>query len=312
MSLALLIIGFAILILGAEWLIKGASALAKKLSISEIVIGLTIVAFGTSSPEMAVNIFASIQNKNDIIFGNIIGSNLFNILLNLGISGLLFPIIVKKNTVLKEIPFSFLAALALLLLVNDYPNNPVLSRNDGIILLLFFAIFMTYLFSIAKSESIDNLQVKQYASVLSILLVLAGLALLFAGGKLCITGAVGLANFFGLSEKFIASTVMATGTAMPELITSLVAAYRKKSDIAIGNIIGSNIFNILAILGISSVIRPISYNLAFNVDICILLAFTIFLSVTMFFGKKHQLRRWQAAILLLGYIAYVTYLSLHK
>jgi cation:H+ antiporter len=313
MAVIFLILGLIILIFGAELLVRGAASLAKRLAIAEIVIGLTVVAFGTSTPEMVVNIFASIENRNDIVFGNIIGSNIFNILLILGVSGLIYPIAVQKNTVWKEIPFSFLVTLALLLLVNDSANNSspyyILSRNDGLVLLLLFAIFITYLFGIAKVESPDKYQVKVYSVAVSILLVLGGLGFLFAGGKLCLVGAVEIARNFGLSEKFIASTIIATGTSLPELATSSVAAYRKRCDIAVGNIVGSNVFNILLILGVSAVIRPTGYNPAFNIDVSILIAATVILYLVMFTGKRHRLDRWEAAIMLMGYIGYVTYLS---
>ncbi|MCJ7693557.1 MAG: calcium/sodium antiporter [Sedimentisphaerales bacterium] len=307
-----LILGLVILIFGAELLVRGAASLAKRLAIAEIVIGLTVVAFGTSTPEMVVNIFASIENRNDIVFGNIIGSNIFNILLILGISGLIYPLTVQKSTVWKEIPFSFLVTIALLLLVNDSVNNSLpgcmLSRNDGLILLLLFAIFITYLFGIARVESPDKYQVKVYSVAISILLIIGGLGALFAGGKLCLVGAVGLARNFGLSEKFIASTIIAAGTSLPELATSSVAAYRRRCDIAVGNIVGSNIFNILLILGVSAVVHPARYNPAFNVDLSILIVATVILYIVMFTGKKHRLDRWEAGLMLLGYVSYVMYL----
>jgi len=312
MSVTFLVLGLIILIFGAELLVQGAASLAKRLAIAEIVIGLTVVAFGTSTPEMVVNIFASIENRNDIVFGNIIGSNIFNILLILGVSGLIYPLAVQKNTVWKEIPFSFLVTLVLLLLVNDSANNSLLccmlSRNDGLVLLLLFAIFITYLFGIAKVESTDKYQVKVYSVAVSTLLIIGGLGALFAGGKLCLVGAVELARNFGLSEKFIASTIMAAGTSLPELATSSVAAYRRRCDIAVGNIVGSNVFNILAILGVSAVIRPAVYNPAFNVDLCILIVATVILYLAMFTGKRHRLDRWEAVLMLLGYIGYVMYL----
>jgi len=307
-----LILGLIILVFGAELLVRGAASLAKRLAIAEIVIGLTVVAFGTSTPEMVVNIFASIENRNDIVFGNIIGSNIFNILFILGISGLIYPLAVQKSTVWKEIPFSFLVTLALLLLVNDSANNSLpgcmLSMNDGLVLLLLFAIFITYLFGIAKVESQDQYQVKVYSVAVSMLLVIGGLGILFAGGKLCVVGAVGLAQNFGLSEKFIASTIIAAGTSLPELATSSVAAYRRRCDIAVGNIVGSNIFNILLILGVSAVIHPARYNPAFNVDLSVLIVATVILYLVMFTGKKHRLDRWEAGLMLLGYGSYVMYL----
>ena len=316
MAAVYLILGLIILILGADLLVRGAASLAKRLAIAEIVIGLTVVAFGTSTPEMVVNIYASIQDRSDIVFGNIIGSNIFNILMILGISGLIYPLVVQKSTVWKEIPFSLLAVFALLLLVNSSVNSsltyPMLSRSDGLILLLLFAVFITYLFGIAKVDSPDGYQVKVYSVAVSTLLIIGGLVALFAGGRFCVVGAVGLARSFGLSEKFIASTIIAAGTSLPELATSAVAAYRKRCDLAVGNIIGSNIFNILLILGTSAVIHPVRYDPAFNIDLAILIVATVILYIAMFTGKKQRLDRWEAALMLLGYSAYVIYLVYNK
>ncbi len=311
-SLLVTAAGFVLLIVGAEVLVRGSASLARRLAMAEIAIGLTVVAFGTSTPEMVVNIFASAGGRNEIVFGNAIGSNIFNLLLILGVSGLICPVAVQRSTVWKEIPFSLLATLVLLLLVNDSweagGSADVLSRNDGLILLLLFTIFITYTFGLVAVESSDEFSVKVYSWGRSLALVAGGLALLAAGGRLCVNGGVSLARQLDLSEKFIASTLMAAGTSLPELATSAVAAYRRHSDIAVGNIIGSNVFNILAILGVSAVIRPAPYPAAFNVDMCILVAATVFLFVVMFTGKRHKLDRWEAGLMLLGYAGYVGYL----
>jgi len=311
-SLLVTAAGFVLLIVGAEVLVRGSASLAKRLAMAEIAIGLTVVAFGTSTPEMVVNIFASAEGRNEIVFGNIIGSNIFNILLILGVSGLIYPVAVQRSTVWKEIPFSLLATLVLLLLVNDTweagSSADVLSRSDGLVFLLLFAIFVIYTFGLTAVESSDEFSVKVYSWGKSLALIAGGLALLVAGGRLCVGGAVSLARQLDLSEKFISSTIIAAGTSLPELATSAVAAYRRHSDIAVGNIIGSNVFNILAILGISVVIRPAPYPAAFNVDMYILIAATLFLFVVMFTGKKHKLDRWEAGLMLFGYASYVGYL----
>lgn len=304
--------GLVLLVIGAELLIRGASSLAKRLAIAEIVIGLTVVAFGTSTPEMVVNVFASAEGRNEIVFGNIIGSNIFNILLILGISGLIYPVAVQRNTVWKEIPFSLLATLTLFFLVNDRwdatGTADVLSRADGMVLLLLFTIFVVYTFGLATVEASDEFDVRVYSWGISAALIVGGLLLLVAGGRLCVEGAVALARQLNLSEKFIGATVVAAGTSLPELATSAIAAYRKHSDIAVGNVVGSNVFNILAILGVSAVIRPAPYPASFNADLYVLTAATLLLLLVMFTGKRHKLDRWEASLMLAGYAGYVGYL----
>jgi cation:H+ antiporter len=309
---ALVVGGLVLLVLGAEGLVRGAASLGKRLAVAEIVIGLTIVAFGTSAPEMAVNVMASIQSRNDIVFGNIIGSNIFNLLFILGVAGLIYPLTVQQNTVWKEIPFSLLVTLALLFLVNDAWGGADLvdrlSRNDGFVLLLLLAIFIVYVLGISKTEPDGDYHVKQYSIAASVLLIAVGLVVLVVAAQMCVGGAVALAQRLGLSEKFIACTILAAGTSLPELATSTVAAYRRHCDIAVGNVIGSNIFNILAILGVSAVIRPAQYATSFNVDTILLAVATLLLFVAMFTGGKRRLDRWEAAILLLGYAGYTVYL----
>jgi len=312
----LLIIGFIFVIKGADFLVDGASAIAKHFAIPEIVIGLTIVAFGTSTPELVVNIFASIEGKNEIVFGNILGSNIFNILLILGIAGLIYPISVKKNTVWREIPFSLFAVLILFLLVNDrfFIKNQdfILSRLNGIILLLFFILFLLYAFILSRIESEDQFDVKNLSIMVSILFTILGFTGLFAGGKLIIDNSVKIANYFNVSNKLIALTIVSCGTSIPELATSAVAAHKKRNDIAVGNVVGSNIFNILLILGISAVIHPVNFNPILNIDIYVLIFASLLLFITMFTGKKNKLDRWEALIMLLTYFAYLIYIIYRK
>ncbi len=306
------ILGFIALIKGADFLITGASSLAKKLRVSEIVIGLTVVAFGTSTPELVVSTFASAQGNSDIVLGNIIGSNIFNILLILGISGLIYPLNVLKNTVWREIPFALFAVIAMYFLAADstpgFQGSGIISAGDGIIMLSFFALFILYVFYISKISSHDNNPVKLYSTPLTILMILGGLIGLFIGGKLVVDNSVIIARLLGMSDKLIALTIVAGGTSLPELVTSAVAAYKKRCEIAVGNIVGSGIFNILLILGISSVIKPITFTEVFNTDMFVMAAATLILFITMFTGKKHRLDRWEAAILLAGYIAYTIFL----
>ncbi|HUH27209.1 calcium/sodium antiporter [Gelidibacter sp.] len=306
----LIIVGFVLLIKGADWMVNGSTLLAKKNRIPDLAIGLTIVAFGTSAPELVVNTVASFENHSDIVLGNIIGSNNFNLFMILGIVGLIFPIAVQSSTVWKEIPISFLAAVVFLVLANGYLFSDMgLSRIDGIIFLIMFLLFLFYIYKQMKSDPSTEEVVIIKASNYKIWgLIVLGLIGLVIGGKLIVDNAVSIASDLGVSEKIIGLTIIAAGTSLPELMTSVVAAMKKNSDIAIGNIIGSNIFNIFLILSVSSLVRPITFSTVFNTDIYLLLGGTLFLFVAMFTGKKKTLDRWEAGILLLVFIGYTTYL----
>ena len=305
----LIVAGFLLLIKGADWMVNGASSLAKKNKISDLAIGLTIVAFGTSAPELVVNSIASFESHSDIVFGNVIGSNNFNLFLILGIVGLIFPIRVQSTTVWKEIPISFFAVLVLFILSNGLlPQEPnVLSRFDGIILILLFVLFLIYVYKQLKSETVET--ETEFSSNFKIWsLIILGLSGLILGGKLVVDNAIDIATNLGVSEKIIGLTIVAAGTSLPELVTSVVAAFKKNSDIAIGNIIGSNIFNIFFILSVSSFVNPIKFDTAFNTDIYLLGGGTIFLFIAMFIGKKKKLDRWEAGILLAVFIIYTIHL----
>jgi len=307
-----LLLGFVILLFGADFLVKGAASLARRYAVPEIVIGLTIVAFGTSTPELVVNIFSSFKGLSSMAYGNVIGSNNFNMLAILGISGLIYPLQVKANTVWKEIPFALGATLLLALLVNDTLFSATaqdkLSFIDGIILLIFFAGFIFYTVKISKEQVNFEEDTTIYSLFTSISFVVLGFVGLIGGGKLVVDYAVQLAQLFHVSEKVIGLTIVAAGTSLPELATSAVAAFKKHPDIAIGNVVGSNIFNILFILGVSAVIRPLPYPTSFNLDIALSAAATILLFVTMFIGKRHRLDRGESFFLLLVYIVYVVVL----
>lgn len=309
---ALLILGFAILVKGADWLVNGSVSLAKHYKVSELAIGLTIVAFGTSAPELVVNIISSMKGLNDVTMGNIVGSNLFNLMLILGLSGIIFPLVVQVKTIWNEIPFSLVAAFVLLVLGNytfNQTSQLSINRLDGLILLVFFVLFMIYIFvNLRKKEETLDADYKVIKPSWSVFFILIGLASLIIGSRFVVDNAVKIAQFFGASERLIGITIVSAGTSLPELVTSVVAAFRKKSDIAIGNIIGSNIFNIFLILGVSSIIAPIKYNPSFNLDIAILVVSTIMLFGFMFSGKKYKLDRWESAVLLAGYIGYLVYL----
>ncbi len=314
-QILLLVFGFVMLIKGATWLVDGASALAKRYNVSNLTIGLTVVAFGTSAPELAVNAFASVFNHQDIVFGNVIGSNNFNLFLILGIVGLITPLTVQSSTVWKEIPFSFLAIIILALLVNDFifSDLNVLSRIDGSILLIMFLIFLYYVYQQLKKDQTDTIIIESSLTSLKITIyIVLGLASLIIGGIIAVDNASKLALTLGVSEKIVGLTIVAAGTSLPELTTSVVAALKKNNDIAVGNIIGSNIFNIFLILSVSSIIRPIPYDLRFNTDLLLLAGGTLFLFLAMFTGKRKKLDRWEAAILLVTFIAYTTFLILQE
>ncbi len=304
--------GLVLLVAGAESLVRGAASIAKKMSIPEIAVGLTVVALGTSAPELVVTVFAATGGQHAIVFGNIIGSNMANLLLILGVAGLVYPLAVQKSTVWREIPFLLLATLVVFLLVYDsWGGDGVansLSRNDGLILLGLFAIFLTYTFGLFKLESTDQFDVKTYRYRTSLLMIGGGMAALFIGGRLAVSGAVRVATILSVSEKLIACTIVAGGTSLPELVTSAIAAYRRRCDIAVGNVVGSCIFNLLMVLGISSVISPVAYSSSFNIDAIVLIGATVLLFVTMFTGKRRRLDRWEAALMLVGYASYIGYL----
>ncbi|OGF26385.1 sodium:proton exchanger [Candidatus Falkowbacteria bacterium RIFOXYB2_FULL_34_18] len=313
----LFIIGFVILIKGANLLVDGAASIANKLKISSIVIGLTIVAFGTSAPEFIVNIFASVQGNTEIAIGNILGSNIANILLILGISAIIYPLATQKNTVWKEIPLSLLAAIILGVLANDTLIDggiySGLTRIDGIVLLSFFIIFLYYTFGIAKVSGENNdLEIKQLSNLKSTIYIIGGLLGLIIGGKWIVDGAIKIAELFNVSQSLIGLTVVAIGTSLPELATSAVAAYKRQTDIAIGNIVGSNIFNIFWILGASALIRPLPFSRNSDLDIIMTILASLILFIIMFVGKKHTIERWQGILMVLLYIGYVAFLISSK
>lgn len=313
-QILLVVVGFICLIFGANWLVDGASALAKKYKVSDLAIGLTIVAFGTSAPELVVNIIGSSKGYSDIVLGNIIGSNNFNLFIILGISGLIIPITVQSSTAWKEIPISLFAAVVILFFINDFKfSGPsYLSRAEGFIMLALFFLFLFYVYNQMKSEPKAQ-TVYVHKSTLKIWgLILIGLSGLVIGGQFVVLNAVSIANSLGVSEKIIGLTIVAAGTSLPELLTSIVAASKKNSDIAIGNVVGSNIFNLLLILSISSIIKPVEYNPKFNTDLLILIGGTIFLIIAMLTGKRKKLDRWEAGILFGFYLFYTVYLIMRE
>lgn len=328
LSLFALGVGIFLLGRGAEYLIDGGSALALRHKIRPIVIGLTIVAFGTSMPEFVVSMVSAFSGSTDIALGNVVGSNIFNILGILGITALITPLVVQKDTVYKEVPFSLLGAVLVLLLALQNTidtetfnleqitaNTPVstLGITTGVILLSQFVIFMYYVFGAAFSQktTTDNeidQKLQAFTFRKSIFYILGGLSLLVLGGRATVWGAVAIAQFAGLSEQIIGLTIVAMGTSLPELVTSITAAKKGQDDIAVGNIVGSNIFNIFFILGSSLLISPIPVNGFAIADMSILVAITILLFVLTFAFKKLRIGRTEGAIMFLLYIAYTAYL----
>jgi cation:H+ antiporter len=311
LACALLVLGFILLILGANLLVKGASSFAKRFNVPEIVIGLTIVAFGTSTPELVVNIFSSLHGSSELVFGNVIGSNNFNLLIILGFSALLYPLDVRKSTVWREIPFALLITGLVMLLANDQWFNSgaqnVLDRWDGAILLLIFAIFLTYTHHLGRTAELSAGRVKTYSLLWTVCFVLGGFAGLILGGNMVVKNAIALARFFQISEKIIGLTIVAAGTSLPELATSVVAALKKHPDIAVGNIVGSNIFNLLLILGVTSMILPPAYHVSFNPDLYLMIFSTFLLFLLMFVSTRHRLDRWQGALFLALYAVYAIF-----
>ncbi len=316
-SIILFILGFIFLLKGADLLVAGSSSIAKKHGISNLAIGLTIVAFGTSAPELIVSMLAAWKGQVDIAMGNIIGSNISNTLLILGVAAVIRPLLVKKTTVTKEIPFSLLAIFAVFFLVNDnlidHNSFSGLTRIDGLVLILFFIIFIYYTFGISKVDTslLDSLteeKIKTYKTYQAIGMIVVGMLGLFLGGRWIVDGAVNIAQWLGISQALVSLTIVAIGTSLPELAASAVAAYRGETDISIGNVVGSNIFNLFWVLGLSAIIRPIAFDPILNIDIVLLILFTILLLFLVFLGKKNILGRDEGVILLSLYAGYLAFL----
>lgn len=305
--------GFAALIYGAGFLVDGASSFASRMRIPAIVIGLTVVALGTSAPELAINVFAALDKNPDIVLGNVLGSNILNVLLILGIAAIIRPLGVRRNTTWVEIPLCVLSAVAILILANDtvLDGTPlsVVSHADGFILLCFFLVFFAYNLHIARSGTTDEQQQAKIFSVAkSLLLVVLGAVLLVAGGRAIVYAAVEIAHKVGISDRIIALTVVSIGTSLPELATSVVAARKGNVDIAIGNAVGSNIFNAFLILGASAVIFPVSVPPMANSDMIVNVFASLLLFAFLFTGKGRQLSRWEGILFLSIYLGYIIHL----
>lgn len=317
LQVLILLAGLALIVFGADWLVDGASAVARKAGISEFVIGLTIVGFGTSCPELVVSLTGAIQGNADIAVGNVFGSNIFNVLLILGITALLSPISVTKSNRRRDIPVTLLVTFLMVFLgmsrtIFGLGASDSLSRVEGIVFLAIFALYMFYCFKFDTGADDDGEESKKINSVwLALLFVALGLFGLIAGGRLFVDSAENIAHACGLSDKFIAITILAGGTSLPELATCVVAAAKHKGQLALGNILGSNVFNILLILGCSAVVTPLSFSAITLVDVCALLASVIFVWLWTYTGQRDRIDRWEGVVMLVAFAAYYYWLFLN-
>lgn len=319
MQYMVLIVGFILLIKGADFFVEGASSIAKIMRIPTLIIGLTIVAFGTSAPEAAVSVTSALQGQNEIAMGNVVGSNIFNLLAVVGVAALIYPLKVKKSIIIKEFPFVILSCMVLLIISLDVmlqgAAQNILTRADGMILLIFFGIFMYYLIEIsikARKEGAeeDDGEVKEMPLNKSILISIGGVIGIVIGGKLVVDSASTIAIAWGMSQNLVGLTIVAIGTSLPELVTSIVAAKKGESDIALGNVIGSCIFNVFFILGMSTVIRPIAIGTEVFFDMTVMLVVTLL--TYLFAITKRKITKWEGGILALSYVVYMVFIIIRN
>lgn len=314
MTYLLLLVGFALLIKGADYFVEGASKIAQSLRVSPLLIGLTIVAFGTSAPEASVSFIAAFEGNSDVAIGNVVGSNIFNITFILGVTALVFPLTVQSDTIRKEIPFALLGAVSLLVLISDIQfqssNTNMITRTEGILLLLFFAIFLYYVFEMARNnraQAEENpTDIENTPKVKNAILTIGGLAAIIFGGNLVVENSIQIALSLGMSETLVGLTIVAVGTSLPELVTSVTAALKKQTEIALGNIIGSNIFNIFFILGTSATIHPLAVDSKIFLDVWIMIFVTALLMILV--RTQHKISKIEGVILAIFYIIYVTFI----
>lgn len=314
-----LIGGLALILVGANALTDGSAAVAKRFGISDLVIGLTIVAFGTSAPELVISVLSAIDGSAEMSIGNVVGSNIFNVLMIIGCTALVLPIKVERSIMTNEIPLVILSALVLTFCANDVlldgASENVVSRTDGLVLLMFFLIFMRYTFAIAKSGADAggaDAEVKQMPGWKSALFIVGGLAGLIFGGQLFVDGASGIARAWGVSESVIGLTLVAGGTSLPELATSITAALKKNPGIAIGNVIGSNLFNIFFVLGCSSTIIPLPMGNIGNFDMAVLVGSSVLFWLVGWFFRKRTITRLEGALMVACYVAYTSVLIMQQ
>jgi cation:H+ antiporter len=314
-SIILFIAGFVLLVKGADLLVDGAASIAHKMGISSLIVGLTVVAFGTSAPELVVNLIASTGGNTDLAIGNVLGSNISNTLLILGVAALIYPITVKEGLIWKEIPFSLLAVIVLFLVANDSLIDGMdvsqISRSDGLIMLAFFILFVAYLLNAAKSgvldKKLDHEKIQEKPGWISFSQVVAGIIGLTLGGKWIVDGALYFGEQLGVSQALMGLTVVAIGTSLPELATAIVAARKQHADIVLGNVIGSNIFNILLVLATTASITPLTFSVELNQDITTVVSTTILLLILILSNGK-KIARWQGGLFVGMYVVYLAYL----
>lgn len=316
MLTALLIIpGLLLLLGGAGWLVEGSSAIAKRFGVTSLVIGLTVVAFGTSMPELVVSLVSCIGSCTDITLGNIIGSNIANILLVLGVAAIIFPLNVRHGTVWREIPFALLAIVVLAFVVSDVALDGavtgLITRSDGLVLLAFLGVFLFYTFATRKPEAADKqvVPIHHFPMRRAVPMVIVGIIGLSVGGTWVVRGAISLTELFGISQALVGITLVAIGTSLPELVTSIIAARRRDVDMAVGNAVGSNIFNVFWILGLSGVIHPIGFSAILVTDMAVAIGVTLLLFFAMFIGKRHTIDRPQGIFFVVMYVMYLIFLA---
>jgi cation:H+ antiporter len=314
-----LIGGLALILVGANALTDGSAAVAKRFGISDLVIGLTIVAFGTSAPELVISVLSAIDGSAEMSIGNVVGSNIFNVLMIIGCTALVLPIKVERSIMTNEIPLVILSALVLTFCANDVlldgASENVVSRTDGLVLLMFFLIFMRYTFAIAKSGADAggaDAAVKQMPGWKSAMFIVGGLAGLIFGGQLFVDGASGIARAWGVSESVIGLTLVAGGTSLPELATSITAALKKNPGIAIGNVIGSNLFNLFFVLGCSATIVPLPMGNIGNFDMAVLVGSSVLFWLVGWFFRKRTITRLEGALMVACYVAYTSVLIMQQ
>jgi len=317
MTYVLLVVGFALLIKGADFFVEGASKIASLLRVSPLLIGLTIVAFGTSSPEATVSILAALEGSAEVSLGNVIGSNIFNITLVVGITALINPLKVESATIRKEIPFTLLGSMVLLVVISDIAlqgfSSNLITRGDGFIFLLIFSVFMYYIFEVAKNnrEQMETEDVTEKSPLgKNAVRTVFGLAAIIFGGEMVVRNSTEIAVSLGMSETLVGLTIVAVGTSLPELVTSVTAAIKKQSEIALGNIVGSNIFNIFFVLGTSSVITPLPVNGKIFMDIFILLFLTVVLLI--FSRTRYCIGKIEGSILAFAYVLYLIFIIIRN
>lgn len=309
-----LILGLALIVYGADWLVDGASSLARRWGLSEFVIGLTIVGMGTSAPEMVVSLIGAVQGNADVAVGNVIGSNIFNVLLILGVTALILPISVTRENIRRDVPLNLAVTVLLVVLGMKQSifgiGSDELSRLDGALFLILFIFYLMLCFRSGKTEETDAGDGRQTKVWLSLLMVAGGLGALILGGNLFVDNATAIARLMGVSDKFIAVTILAGGTSLPELATCIAAAVKKKGQLALGNIIGSNLFNILLILGTSALITPLSFRDIDWVDLGVLSLSALYLGTSVIVGRRQMVDRLDGVLFVLTWIAYMAYLIL--